>query len=210
MPGLVIGGQGEGPSNTTEILRSHRWRIATLGDIQLNRLTIAPKELQLPNFTVETESHQGGSVVYKYAKSVNWEDVSLTFYDTVNLYSAIDEWREKVWSDANGIGIANDYKKRTEFELYDGAGNTIFIYTLINSWPKKFAHGPLSMASSDIKVISLVLSYDWIEWIAFGEGEVPTRSSNTSTPNATVPSPSPPDNIGDPAVQSLIGANAPL
>ena len=47
MPGFNIGGAGDGPANTIEVLRQHRWIIENMGPIgQENRLVA--RDITLP------------------------------------------------------------------------------------------------------------------------------------------------------------------
>lgn len=168
MPGFNIGGGAGGvsePNSQVEILRSHRWQIVTLGtpDIRVNRATLLyAKSLSLPGFTVEEEVVNGASLKYKFAKMVNWEDVSIEFYDVVGVFDDLKQWQDKVWTPATGIQPANSYKFRASFALTDGAGNNETEFTLHGAWPKQLSHSPLSYESSELKLVSLVLSYDFV------------------------------------------------
>lgn len=164
MPGFNIGGGGSGndPSNTVELNRAHRWRIVSLGEnlIDGNMLLFA-KTMQLPGFTVEEEVITSAAIKYKFAKTVNWEDVSISFYDTVGLFPMLVEWQNKVYTEDAGIQPANSYKLESRLAQTDNTGEDINQFTLHGSWPKSLTHSPLSYESSDIKMIDLVLSYDF-------------------------------------------------
>lgn len=165
MPGFNIGGSGEGPPNTVETLRQHRWRILTLGPVgarESSRLVIA-QSLQLPNVNIEEQVIQGALIAYKFAKTVKWDDATVTFYDTFGLLRELETWRDEVYTDAAGIQSHSDYKQDSEFELLRADGEVDVRIRLKNSWPKNIAHGPLSYGSSDIKIITLTLSYDYAE-----------------------------------------------
>jgi hypothetical protein len=173
MPGFNIGGGAGGnnePNSQVEILRSHRWQIVTLGspDIRINRATLLyAKSLSLPGFSVEEEVVNGASLKYKFAKMVNWEDVSIEFYDVVGVFDDLKQWQDKVWTPATGIQPANSYKFRASFALTDGTGfndgaGVEEAFTLHGAWPKQLSHSPLSYESSELKLVSLVLSYDFV------------------------------------------------
>jgi hypothetical protein len=170
MPGFNIGGGGGGsePSNSSNLNRNHRWRIISLGESIIPRTAlIFVKSLQLPAFTVEEEIVTGAAIKYKFAKTVNWEDVLITFYDNVGLIDDLLKWQKLVYDSGAGIKLANDYKKSSSFELTDGAGKSAGSqYFLINSWPKNISHSQLSYEDSEIKLVNMTLSYDWAEIFA--------------------------------------------
>jgi hypothetical protein len=175
MPGFNIGGGGgaDEPSNTVEIHRANRWRILSLGDIAFGdeRSTLLyAKSLVLPGFNVEEEIVEGGAVKYKFAKMVNWEDVSLEFYDVFGVFATLASWQSQVFTPETGIGLADEYKKNCTFVLTDGAGKPVddedngFPFTLHGAWPKQISHSPLSYESSDLKLVSMILSYDYVTY----------------------------------------------
>lgn len=132
------------------------------------------KDATLPAMTVAKEHVMGASLEYKFAKSVAWDDVTLTWYDSVGLLGNIIKWRESVWTASGGLQPASYYKIDTALMCYtdydiasddgndDNSGYTQE-YTLIGSWPSAIKHGNLSYTTSDIKVIEITLTYDWAE-----------------------------------------------
>ena len=190
MPGFIIGGQpgGEGarePANTVETLRAHRWKIVNLND-EISGDVFGPdiiaESLQLPNVDIEVQEVKGALITYKFAKSVRWDDVTVTFYDTAKLLPRlIEEWRDKVYTNEKGIRPHKGYKVDAAFELLDGAGNSQLKVTLKNSWIRRIMHGPLSYASSDIKIVTLIISYDFAEFEGVGE-QSDTTDQESMTP----------------------------
>jgi hypothetical protein len=168
MPGFNIGGQ-EGPSNTTELYRTYRWFIETMmvdGRSMLNPYKLLyVKSIQLPGFNIEEEMIQGSAIKYKFAKTVNWDDVLVTFYDTEGIMEGLKSWQDLVWTPELGVQPASKYKGVTTFVLTNGEGSpTGFTFILRNCWPKSIKHGSLSYDSSEIKLVELTLSYDWAEY----------------------------------------------
>lgn len=163
MPGFNIGGGADrDPSNRPEINRAHRWRIISLGENLINsdELVFA-KTLQLPSFAVEEEMVTSAAIRYKFAKTINWEDVTVQFYDSIGLFTELEKWRSLVWTADSGIRTASEYKKQSTFGLTYGDGTIIQTFVLHGSWPKMITHSALSYESSDFKYIDLVLSYDF-------------------------------------------------
>jgi hypothetical protein len=168
MPGFNIGGGAGGqnePNSRVEILRAHRWQIISLGkpNIRINPTTLLyAKSLSLPGFNVEEEIVSGAALKYKFAKMVNWEDVSIEFYDVVGVFDDLRQWQDAVFTPQTGIQPANSYKMLASFALTDGAGTHETEFTLHGAWPKQLTHSPLSYESSELKLVSLVLSYDFV------------------------------------------------
>jgi hypothetical protein len=126
--------------------------------------------MTLPRITFDSETVEGGAIKYKYAKLANWEDINVTFYDTIGLLPEIDAWRQRVYTIQTGIGMANFYKRTCAFALLNGQGVDVHTISLYNSWPKEIAFGDLSYTESDAKVVTLTLSYDYAEVTGGGGG----------------------------------------
>ena len=123
------------------------------------------KSVQLPGFNIEEEMVHGSAIKYKFAKTVNWDDVLITFYDTSGILEGLKQWQERVWTPELGIQPAGKYKGTATFNLTGGSvSDTGFTFILKNCWPKSIKHGLLSYDNSEIKVIELTLSYDWAEY----------------------------------------------
>jgi hypothetical protein len=171
MPGFNINNQGSGPSNNTETLREHRWLIKQLGSITDGNTLLFAKELTLPDFRAERQEVLGGTLWYKFAKSVKWEDCRVLFYDTGEIVPQLYKWRHKVFNVANGIGVHSSaptkggmdagYKQQCIFELLDGKGVAVHTVNLIGAWPSQISEGNLDYTSSAIKLVTVTLTYDY-------------------------------------------------
>ena len=158
------GGGGGGPGNKIETLRSHRWSITRLGTIIQD--AIVAKELSLPDLKIDRKEILGGLMWYKYAASVKWDDVSVTFYDNGSILSAINQWKDKVYTNETGIknhSPNQGYKMECEFQLVNGVGGVINKFILHNAWPASITFGKLSYTDTSLKVVTLSLAYDWAE-----------------------------------------------
>lgn len=166
MPGFIVGGSGgPGPANTVETLREHRWLISEFGPISPNSLLIA-KEVTLPTGDIEEQQILGGLIWYKFAKAVKWDDATVVFYDDANIEPEIEKWKKLVYDNSSGIGKHNPssgYKKKCTFQLLGGDGSVLQQVVLNNAWPKRIAHGKLSYTSSEIKMITVTMAFDWAE-----------------------------------------------
>lgn len=166
MPGFVTGGSGgPGPSSGVETLREHRWRITQLGPMDRDTLLFA-RDLTLPDNKINELEILGSFLIYKFAKSVRWDDVTVVFYDDGRLLNEMNTWRDLVYTNDDGIKVhspGSGYKQDAEFQLLDGMGSPINTVRLKNAWPKNISQGRLTYTSSNIKQITLVLAYDFAE-----------------------------------------------
>ena len=180
MPGFKILGSetNAGPTNMQEFNRAHRWRILDIGfpvpagggagsgpaADKLLGAGLFAKSLQLPSLSFEEEKVAGGATTYyKIAKRALWENVTVTFYDTVSLYDIFKKWQDKIWTPEDGIKKASDYKGVATFLLTNNEGDRAQTFKLRNAYPSKIAHGELSYTNSDIKLLTVTYSYDFAE-----------------------------------------------
>jgi len=173
MPGFRIDNSA-GDDNSLDlgdkdIKRSHRWRINKFGPVTDQNDLLFAKSLTMPNIGFEEYQIMGASVAYKIATKPNFEDLVIAFYDVDGLEPKVREWQAKVWSPKEGIGVCDDYKDQVEVYLTDGSGSPVDdSWKFINAWPKVINHGELIYDSSDFKLITITISYDWIEYFPIG------------------------------------------
>lgn len=165
MSGFMIGGSGGDVPNTIETLRVHRWLITKFGPVSPRRLLIA-RDLNLPDLNIEQQEVLGGLIWYKFAKAVRWQDAQVAFYDDGGIGFAIDNWKDKVYTNEDGIKThtpGSGYKMDCEFQLLDGQDAVDNKLILHGAWPKAISEGRLTYTSSDIKLITVTLAFDWAE-----------------------------------------------
>jgi len=119
----------------------------------------APAELTLPTRAFEQLEVMGLSQKYKFAKSVTFDDVVVTFYDLYGLQKLVEDSMDKIWN--LNEGLQTEYKDRAIFVLLDGEGIPAAKFTMENAWPKKQTHSQLSMSSNDFKLLTVTFAYDW-------------------------------------------------
>lgn len=184
MPGFIVGSTGgghsltkgnllgfvarvfpQGPNSRREYYYNYFWEVSSLFEEGFRWLGDAPlislRDCTLPTFTVNKETHQGSSLEYKYAKSVTWEDIKVTWYDTIGLLAEMKRWRSNIWTPECGIADANSYKRESNLGYYLPTGKSVNHWVLKNSWPSQIRHGELTYTSSDVKIIEVTLTYDW-------------------------------------------------
>jgi len=172
MPGFVVPGIGGGfsraPSSRREYYYNYTWEVENLfqgqspdGWSDPNSPLIALRDATLPTFTVNKEVHAGASVEYKYAKSVTWDDIKITWYDSDGLLEVMRKWRGNIWTQSHGLADADHYKRRSELSYYLPTGKKRNSWLLRNSWPSQIRHGELTYTSSDVKLVEVTVTYDW-------------------------------------------------
>jgi len=168
MPGFNITNKeskrtlGEPGYNVDPFLQ-HRWFIRKLGPVGNNPLIFA-KDLSLPVFRADKQEVLGSNLYYKFAKNINWQDVTVTFYDMNDTMTELEIWRKKVQNNTKGIGVhggKDGYKDTCKFSLMNGAGVETQRVTLFNAWPLSIDPGQLDYTDSEVKLVSMVLSYDY-------------------------------------------------
>jgi hypothetical protein len=171
MPGFIINGQGGVGSaavkDTTDYYYTYTWEIENFYENQAyaNIGIIHCKTITLPSFNVAQETVMGASLEYKFAKSVNWADVKVAWYDTAGFLDTVKQWRKTVWSPMYGFAAVAKYKKESRLRTFLPDGTGVQEYRLINSWPSVIKYGELTYTSSDIKKVEVTLTYDWAEEI---------------------------------------------
>ena len=165
MPGFKVGFESvEGIDAKTEFYYTYTWEVPLiLGSTTKRNELIILRECTTPTFTVNKESYTGASLEYKFAKSVAWEDVKLTWYDTKGLIDRIRDWRRTVWTASEGLKTAKEYKKNSQISCFLPDSTGVFGWILRNSWPSSIRNGELTYTNSDIKVVEVTLSYDWAD-----------------------------------------------
>jgi len=211
MPGFIIAGPGDHApipslsdgSGRQEFYYKYTWEVTSYfeddgaSDVPLysDNPLVYLKDATLPTFTANVDSIVGGSLEYKWAKSVIWEDVKLSWYDSVGLVEKMRKWRKRVWNPITGIQPASAYKKMSKLKNYlptydgDKLGQPI-TWVLNNSWPKIIKYGDLTYTQSDVKLIEMTVAYDWAE----EETEIEDQNQDQIMPQpipVPVPTPAP-------------------
>lgn len=169
MPGFKVSEfDNEGGLNAqTKFYYSYTWTVPELfGTSTSNRdALIALKDASLPSITINKEIALGASLEYKYAKGVTWDDIRVTFYDSVGLIDILREWRSRIWSPESGIRVASSYKRDTRLSQHtpDMLPEDTITWRLYNSWPSNIKYGDLTYTNSDVKYVDLQITYDWAE-----------------------------------------------
>jgi hypothetical protein len=143
---------------------SYTWEIGSvMGTPGSDDSIIYCKSATLPTFTVQQEQVVGGSLLYKFAKTVDWADVTISFYDCKGTLATLKQWREAVWKPSSGFQPVRQYKKTTTLNTFLPTGENVNNFRLIGSWPSKIAHADLTYTATDVKEVIVNISYDYAE-----------------------------------------------
>lgn len=190
MPGFLINGIGANRTNLDHESRfyaSYSWDITSIfqnnnflsfsgGSLNYYApVKLALKTAQLPSVSFDQVKSKGGAQEYKFAGKPNYDNIKVSFYDTLGLIDIIKEWSNSVFNVQQGIRTANNYKFNTRIVKYlmdredqgdDAAENEgslpdgIVIYDLYGSWPVMIKESDLTYVEASIKTIELSISYD--------------------------------------------------
>lgn len=165
MPGFAITeGQG-GPSATKNIKRAHRWVIEKFGPTLERDDLLFAKSVQMPSIGFTESKVLGGSISYKFATQPEFGDVTVAFYDLYGLEPRVREWSSLVWSSDKGVGVADEYKDDVILYMTDNRGEAVDdAWDFVNAWPKVVNHGELLYDSSQFKLLTVVVTYDYIDF----------------------------------------------
>lgn len=173
MPGFAVGRFNNDPRTgvtKSPLVRSsmkyyynYTWYIPKVAGVSSlsNPVLLQLKDATAPSFTVGVEKYIGGSLEYKFAKNVSWDDVKIAWYDTVGMMAIITYWRQSVWRYDIGLRPASSYKATTEIVGYLPTGKKEYGWTLYGSWPSTIKSGELTYSNSDVKTVEVSLTYDY-------------------------------------------------
>lgn len=158
----VIGGHGIKANSGAQYYYNYTWQIFQLAGMSFDGTALINlRDASLPTFTANQDSYVSSSLEYKWAKSVTWDDIKVSWYDTWGLNDIMRTWRGSVWSEKNGLQVAGEYKKRSQIDVYLPSGYGTITWCLVGSWPKIIKQGELTYTSSDVKLIEVTVTYDW-------------------------------------------------
>ncbi len=166
MPGFMIDGQGGkvSASPDSDMMRDHRFKLVTLmGDDATNLPLALIKDVDLPEKTIEVLEIKCPGTTYKFAKSVTYGDLKLTFYGTKDLIEKIKSYEEEVHTKDEGVKDFNGYQKDIEFQMYDGEESPLVNFKFKDCWLAGSSWGNVSYGSSEIKMITLVFKCNYYE-----------------------------------------------
>ena len=164
MPGFQIGGQGEGPSNTVETRRKHRWVWTVLGTLTDTQIMLLLKSAQRPKVILEEPVlHHNQEQVY-FAGKQSWDPIELTFYDAENSPDSskgLWDWYNKAIDvPSANVEIPSKYKKESTLQMKNGKGETKETWKIFGCWPKEVNWEALAYEDTEIATIVVSMRFD--------------------------------------------------
>ncbi len=178
MPGFNIGEKSDATKQITSKAKyyyTYTWEITQLFDTQYTDQAAADpvimlRDMTLPTFSTSVDKYLGASVEYKWAKSVSWDDVKLTWYDSDGMLDVIEGWRKSIWTEDGGLRPGGSYKKTSTLSFFLPDYTRRVNWFLYNSWPSQIRSGELTYTNSDIKIVEATVAYDWASGSQVYEG----------------------------------------
>ena len=168
MPGFNINTTGDGPLNTAEPRRTHRWVFATLGRGQGGSFSRAEllvlKSASRPKVKfVEAKMDHNQETSY-YAGKTEWDPIELTWYDmeqAPDTSLGVYVWLETVSqiSTAN-VGHPFTYKQQAQLVMLSGMDAPNETWDLYGCWPQDVDWKGLDYTTSDIQTCVAKMRFD--------------------------------------------------
>jgi len=167
MPGFYINGTGgaaNGPSNTQEVRRAHRWLFETIGNALTSSCLLLLKEASRPHPTIEEpEMHHNQEQVY-FAGKHKWDSVKMSWYDgeqPTDVSSEIWGWLNKVIDIPNATAfLPSEYKMDATLQMLQADGKHNEQWNLYGCWPQDVNWNTLDYTSTELQLIEVTMRYD--------------------------------------------------
>lgn len=117
-----------------------------------------------PNSSNEIIEIQHGNSKIKLPGTASFENGEITILDSVTFDTekVLSDWREKVYNPkTDAIGLAEDFKRDALVTMYAPNGTLERSWKLEGVWPSSYNPGSLDNESSDKKLITVTLTYDY-------------------------------------------------
>lgn len=164
MPGFMINGGGEGPPNTIETRRKHRWAWRTMGGHFDPQVLLILKEASRPHpIFNRPELHHNQEQAY-FAGKHYWEPIRMVWYDAEQPSDAskqIWDWVNTVCNiQAVTVAIPSAYKVDGSLEMLNGVGAPTETWSMYGCWPHDPNWGSLDYADTEIAQLEVTVSVD--------------------------------------------------
>ena len=172
MPGFNInpfggGFSAQGPANTVEIRRKHRWVFETLGrgtGVFSQSELLVLQSASRPSFKFEEPEMHHNQEVARFAGKQDWDPMTLVWYDVEqdpDVSRGIYHWIETVVN-MQSIAVAHPrfYKKTAALLMIDGSGQTTEQWSLMGTWPAASNWQELDYTSTDLMTMEVTMRFD--------------------------------------------------
>lgn len=188
MPGFNIGPINNTESGTvadvnTRFYTSFSWEIPTLLEYSpennysslsrdASNAVLMLKTATLPSLSFSKMEAAGGTTPYKFAGKPVYEDIRISWYDSVGMVDVMTNWIRSVMRGDGGINTPSVYKKTSKLKKFladreqrsqreYGLQQESVEYVLYGSWPSLLKESDLTYTESAIKIVELTVTYDY-------------------------------------------------
>lgn len=166
-------GMGKLGGSNVCVKRKFRWMFnikGVVGDEGGSAEMLPPDKGARPSLSFkETEVQHLNEIIY-FAGKPDWKPIQLTLFDIKTKKNPIFQWLKNQYDTcgedrAVWVRPYGQWKKDVTLELYDGCGEVIEKWHIVNAWPNNVEWGDLDMSESGYVTVELTLRYDraWIE-----------------------------------------------
>jgi T4-like virus tail tube protein gp19 len=162
IPGFSVNGQGDGPKNTQETARRHRYKFETFGP--LNSILLYSHKAQRPTPEIDRVTmHHGQDEVYFPGKN-RWQPIDISFYEAAQgndlVASAIYKWWSASVIDIQGSTVSAQFRQKATLLLINGDGDSLWRYEMLNCWPINVVPDQLDYGDNGVAEITFKLVMD--------------------------------------------------
>jgi len=162
---------GDGPSNTVETARRHRYSLEVLeplGDKYTGLLLFGYKCTRPTIEFDEMAIHNGQDEIFRPGKQ-HWKPVDFSFYEKLDGDNVLSNQAAELIYGWWGFTMVNvwsslhqepaKYLKNIQLDLLDGSGKTVWVYELLDSWPSRISPSQLDYTDTAIADITVTIRY---------------------------------------------------
>lgn len=150
--------------------RKFRWMLKVKDIIGEGTDMLPPDKAQRPSLNFKEIEAQHLNETIFFAGKPDWKPIQVTLFDIKTNQNPIFKWLKNQY-DTCGEGRGEWkrpnflWKRDLDLMLYDGCGEIIEKWHLVNAWPNNIEWGDLDMGQHEYVTVEMALRYDraWIE-----------------------------------------------
>lgn len=150
--------------------RKFRWMFNIDGVVGEGVNMLPPDKGARPSLNFkEIEAQHINEIIY-FAGKPDWKPIQLTLFDLKTTEHPVFNWLKNQYDtcgEDKGTWVrpGANWKRNATLEMYDGCGNVLEKWNIVNAWPNNVEWGDLDMGESSYSTVELTLRYDraWIE-----------------------------------------------
>lgn len=139
------------------------WYQVQIGDMG-DAISLLTQSCSLPEISTPVVELPYGNSKAKVPGQAEFADDTVTIMDaiTIDVENQIVAWQSQVYDPKTGkMGWIDQYKRDMAVTQYGPDGTFERIWRFVGCWPSAVTYGEMSGDSSDKKLISMTISYDY-------------------------------------------------